>query len=185
MNLDQTIIEFIDKLLSMDRKKINVIKRPLENIPSWEAFIEHKNNAIEKSAFRTMGSKSLYLAFNVDRDDEQLYKNFNGLGNYVECLNKALGKEWFHSGPAFINSESLESSSGVARHHDKGEVIHWNCVGTSHWKIWPYYSEQDSHEDEHFNITLEEGDVLFMPRSYWHEVKSSTACRAGIIYFGN
>jgi len=64
--------------------------------------------------------------------------------------------------------------SGVKRHTDPIDTIHWQCVGATIWHAW----------DKEGNMTeylVEPGDVMFINYEHEHEVDSITP-RAGILF---
>jgi hypothetical protein len=179
-NVDQIYIDFIDKLKSIDRKNITIFKNPFNKIPLWEKFVEHREDGEKKSALKMLGRDDLIIMFALDKNDEQLYEFFNGLEGFVYSVKKTFGNDSFNVGPSFIVSKSLEDSA--PRHNDPGEVIHWNCVGKSSWTLWENHPEDDrpNDDDDHVNLILEEGDVIFLPDRIWHKVRSLTEKRAAI-----
>lgn len=82
------------------------------------------------------------------------------------------------------------SAQAVAPHADDRDVLVWQAAGSKCWSVYgspipfPYPEEQVGKSDSYpvpektletplLEVTLHEGDVLYMPRGYVHEAKTS------------
>ncbi|KAJ1700247.1 hypothetical protein LUZ63_000026 [Rhynchospora breviuscula] len=75
-------------------------------------------------------------------------------------------------------------AQGLARHYDDHCVFVWQIRGCKHWKILKdpkpvmprLYESIDntfaSHKNGEIEIILEEGDILYIPRGYFHEART-------------
>jgi hypothetical protein len=69
---------------------------------------------------------------------------------------------------------NFSNISGVKRHTDPIDTIHWQCVGATIWHAW----DKDGNMTEYL---VEPGDVMFINYEHEHEVDSITP-RAGILF---
>lgn len=79
---------------------------------------------------------------------------------------------------------SPHASQGLARHYDDHCVLVWQIIGCKSWSILKdpkpvmprLYESLDntcaSEKTEKIEIVLEEGDILYIPRGYFHEART-------------
>ena len=67
--------------------------------------------------------------------------------------------------------------TGISKHWDPQDTIHWGCTGKSFWKIF----EEVAGEEVIYEYVVEPGDIFFAKTHTFHEVKSLTQRAACIL----
>ena len=166
-------IEFINKFKKvMNGQDVVLFKNAFPHVITFNEFLEYRPKLNEFSRpTRWQNNNTLSVDFEVEGSPivSENVNFFNFRANLFEVWGNELWDE-----PAFIMSEDVGPNSGLLRHHDPCEQIHWNCVGSSLWKVY--------NNGEEYQYILEPGDVIFLPDGIEHLVESLTSPRAGIAY---
>lgn len=165
--------DFIKEFNSSRELSHKVFKNALQPTPAWETFMDY----IEKS--KIIGNyRSDYEGFYIlhtGGDDEEL-GDFGKLNDFNAAMKKAYAGEIKSSGITFVISKiyrSITDRSGIMKHTDPTDTIHWHCVGATIWRFF----EGDS-VIEHI---VEPGDIIYIKQGTEHEVESLTP-RSGIVF---
>jgi mannose-6-phosphate isomerase-like protein (cupin superfamily) len=162
--------------------EVIVIDKYFNEDYSWNNFINCINDAydLNDSNNRVEGSKEVIgkinfwqkLTMTLDNIDN---KNFPGIQNKLEKL-KALHYSLKGSGncTGYFGAVSLtDKEPTTGKHSDPIDVIYSQFIGSVKWTIF------DDNESKTF--TLNPGDIIYVPKSVVHEVKSSNP-RAAISF---
>jgi hypothetical protein len=135
---------------------------------SWDNFINFINYAIKQdnpsaaktNAKETIGYVNFWqkLTLTLDQLSNKYFPELDEKNMFLETfINKqSIGK---FGAVSFTDSEP---TTGV--HSDPVTVMYWNCVGSVEWTVFL--------ESENRSFLLNPGDVILVPATLLHEVKS-------------
>lgn len=170
------IEEFIYELKEAKRTgiKYKLFKNVFPDVPSFDSFIEYKDWSKEHGRYR-----SDRPGFYILHSDNPLTE-LHGMGEYslfhktIKSVYEDLG-DTDHFGVTLVISEYTREEkdvSGITKHTDQTDTIHWSGPGYTVWTIY------DGEEELEFRV--EPGDVFFARKDTIHGVESLTQ-RAGIV----
>ena len=139
-----------------------------ENSYTWTNFIDFINyaikrdnpNALKTDIKETVGYVNFWhrLTMTLDELSEEYFPDIQ---NKHLTLKEHINKNYLGNFGAVSFTDS-EPTTG--RHSDPVTVMYWNCIGSVEWSVYPESGEQ--------KFTLNPGDVILVPHSLLHEVKS-------------
>ena len=151
-----------------------LFKAVFKESASWEDFLDWVERSKSVNKYRE-NAEGLYIMNSTTLEDIINFKNIQEFHNSVlEAYEK---NELPSYGMTVIVSKIYRNQnvvSGITRHTDPIDTIHWQCVGATLWHAW----------DDQGNMTeyiVEPGDVIFINYEHEHEVESLTP-RAGILF---
>lgn len=150
-----------------------VFKGIMQESPTWNQFLNYVEKTKEFGNYRS-DREGFYI---LNSTEISYISDFPNIKNFYNAILSAYGKELVQKSLSVILSETYRNIapiSGVARHSDPIDTIHWAAIGASMWKLW------DS-EGNLTEILLEPGDIIYVKDGNEHEVESITP-RAGIIF---
>lgn len=168
------VANYIDPDYSWDNF-INCINEgyDLNNLRSSTAIDAYGNQMSSDWAGKIQFWERLTVMFrNIDET------NFPGIQDkrykLEQFYNKLLESEnylKFWKSTAVVSFTNKEPTT--RKHSDAMSLIHCQFVGSANWTVYS--------GDESQNFLLNPGDILYVPKDYYHEVKSLTP-RAGITF---
>jgi mannose-6-phosphate isomerase-like protein (cupin superfamily) len=171
--MERLIQEFKDVMAdpSINHK---IFKKALVQTPSWQNFMDY----VELS--RTAGNyRSDYEGFYILHVDQfHDISHFNGAAEFLRVMGEVYGSKASQGQFTFVISENyraLAERSGITKHTDTTDTIHWNTVGAT---IWTLYQNGQANE-----YLVEPGDIVYIKYGTEHGVESLTP-RAGIVFSG-
>jgi ribosomal protein L16 Arg81 hydroxylase len=164
-----SFIEEFNKIKSGD--KVVLFKNAFPIVPTWEEFdFQRKNNK------RPVRWDNPDLTVSFETLGSPIMSEFESFKTFRDILAEIWGWQLWDE-PALIMATNLEAVSGLGAHFDPCEQIHWNCIGSTLWKIY-----EDDYQTVTEEFILEPGDVIFLPTGRIHGVSSITTPRAGIAF---
>jgi mannose-6-phosphate isomerase-like protein (cupin superfamily) len=172
--MEQLIKEF---KAAMSDPTVNhkIFKKALVKTPSWQNMQDY----IEFS--KTAGNyRSDYEGFYIlhCKEDHDI-SDFDGAAEFLKVMGAVYGEDNpSQSCFTFVISENYRAvaeKSGIMKHTDTTDTIHWNVVGATIWTLY-----QDGQANEYL---VEPGDIVYIQYGTEHGVESLTP-RAGIVYSG-
>jgi len=161
-----------------------IFKKALVQTPSWQNMLDYIEFSKTAGNYRSDYEGFYILHCGVDHD----ISNFNGVAEFLNAMGKVYEKEDSSSNAldhqtsqaclTFVISENyraIANNSGIMRHTDTTDTIHWQAVGAT---MWTLYQDGKAHE-----YLVEPGDIVFIKYGTEHGVESLTP-RAGIVYSG-
>jgi hypothetical protein len=165
--------EFIDKFNEVkDGQEEFVFRNAFPNVVSFDEFLDFREKS--KVAVDTRWEYDFKLSISFDYDGSPILSDNEAFSYFRSNLYEVWGDTLWDE-PAIIMTEVLGEGSGLGPHEDPCEQIHWSCVGETYWTVFRFDGTEVSY-------TLNPGDVIFLPDSMKHGVKSLTVPRAGIAY---
>jgi mannose-6-phosphate isomerase-like protein (cupin superfamily) len=172
--MDDLVKEFKD---AIEDPNVNhkIFKKAFVTTPTWDdmqGYIEFSKTA---GNYRS-DYEGFYILHCKEHHD---ISHMKGTKEFLEFMGKVYDKV-----PAtqdcftFVISENyraLTDLSGIKKHTDTTDTIHWTTVGAT---IWTLYQDGQAHE-----YLVEPGDIVFIKYGTEHGVESLTP-RAGIVYSG-
>jgi hypothetical protein len=154
--------------LSLKYKVPMHFENVFSNDYSWNNFInfinyaikENNPNASKKNSKETIGYVNFWQKLTLTLDNlsnsyfPELDEKNMFLSNFID--KKPLGR---FGAVSFTDSEP---TTGI--HSDPVTVIYWNCIGNVEWKVFTEFGDP--------SFTLNPGDVILVPATLNHEVKS-------------
>jgi mannose-6-phosphate isomerase-like protein (cupin superfamily) len=171
--MEKLIQEFKDVMADPNINH-KIFKKALVQTPSWQNFIDY----VEFS--RTAGNyRSDYEGFYILHVDQfHDISHFNGAEEFLKVMGEVYGSKASQGQFTFVISENyraLTERSGITKHTDTTDTIHWNTVGATIWTL-----HQDGQANEYL---VEPGDIVYIKYGTEHGVESLTP-RAGIVFSG-
>lgn len=167
---------------SIDLNKVIVINKYFNEDYSWDNFINcindaydlnDSNNRVEESK-EVIGKVNFWqkLTMTLDNIDS---KNFPGIENKLEKLKKLhFDLKGSSKCTGYFGAVSLtDKEPTTGKHSDPIDVIYCQFVGSVTWTVFD--------ENKSNVFILNPGDIIYVPRSVVHEVKSSNP-RAAISF---
>lgn len=171
MKTQEFIQEF--KQAKIEGLSHKIFKNVFQPTPSLEDVLKYVEESKTKGTYRE-NAKGLYIIHSHDRSD------FKGYGAYDEFFNSTKQiyediNETENFGLTVVASEiyrALVTVSGITKHTDQTDTVHWTTSGATIWRI---FDEDNTHE-----YVVEAGDVFYVKKEVEHEVESLTP-RAGLV----
>jgi hypothetical protein len=152
-----------------------IFKKALVQTPSWQDMMDYVEFSKTAGNYRSDYEGFYILHCGKDHD----ISHFNGADEFLKVMTAIYGDDTSsQSCFTFVISENyraLKSRSGIMRHTDTTDTIHWNTVGAT---IWTLYQDDQAHE-----YLVEPGDIVYIKYGTEHGVESLTP-RAGIVFSG-
>jgi mannose-6-phosphate isomerase-like protein (cupin superfamily) len=171
VNKEEFIKDFKEVKLSGISHKI--FKNVFQPTPSLETMLQFVEDSKAKGTYRS-DREGFYIIHSHDPAD------FEGYGAYDDFLSAARTvytdlDEMQNFGTTMVASEkyrAIVEVSGIMRHTDQTDTIHWTTSGATIWRI---FDKDGEHE-----YVVEAGDIFYVKHEIEHEVESLTP-RAGIV----
>lgn len=92
-----------------------------------------------------------------------------GLNRFWPPLSNLCRQLSFEIGhPVFVNAYlTPPTARGFSAHRDPYHAWLVQCEGSKRWQLWAPDADHSA-DPPSFEVTLEEGDVLWIPRGWWH-----------------
>lgn len=165
---------------AIDDPQILVWKGAFPNTPSWEQFIWHCHDRYWNDAFeeytppdpkdtiiRGVNLREHFYLMMADAPVD-FFPQIAEVDNY---LNSVMTTEKF-GGFTLINFVGGETPINV--HSDPRHSFYWQTKGHSIWRTWKEHpgqlDENGLAENPQLEVTVEEGDIIFVPHGIWHSV---------------
>jgi mannose-6-phosphate isomerase-like protein (cupin superfamily) len=152
-----------------------IFKKALVQTPSWQNMMDYVEFSKTAGNYRSDYEGFYILHCGEDHD----ISHFNGAAEFLKFMGAVYGEENPSQGCfTFVISENyraMTDKSGIMRHTDTTDTIHWTTVGAT---IWTLYQDGQAHE-----YLVEPGDIVYIQYGTEHGVESLTP-RAGIVYSG-
>lgn len=166
--------DFIKDLIEVRKSNLGykLYKNVLHPVPEWNVFLEYIEKTKIDGNYRS-DRPGFYVLHANKQSDFYIFKSFD---IFQKALFEIYPEIISESGATAVISETyrnIAEVSGISKHTDPQDTIHWNCVGATIWKFY----EKDSFVEE----IVEPGDIIFVRSGTEHEVESLTP-RAGIVY---
>lgn len=154
-----------------------LFKKALYPLPSWKAFEDYIEFSKEAGNFRS-DSEGMYI-LHTDPINHDL-SAFGIVNELRPIIIEIYGEEVSSVGITLLISEfskeEIDGPTGITKHYDPQDTIHWACNGSSLWHI--YSDETDEIE---FEYIVEPGDIFFTKKHIVHDVQSLTKRNACIL----
>jgi hypothetical protein len=154
-----------------------IFKNAMVPTPSIKPFIDYIEFSKKAGNYRS-DTEGLYV-LHTDPYVHDL-SSFGDIQNLKEKIRNIYAEEIDMVGITLIISEysmnNIEKITGITKHHDPQDTLHWACVGNSLWHIY----NKDTNELE-FEYILEPGDIFFTRKGTIHEVSSISPRSACIL----
>jgi hypothetical protein len=161
-----------------------IFKKAMVQTPSWQNMMDYVEFSRTAGNYRSDLPGFYILHCGIDHD----ISHFNGVSEYLDIMGKIYAKDDaefntldHQSSQAcltFVISENyraIKDHSGIKKHTDTTDTIHWQAVGATIWTLFQ--------DDKAYEYLVEPGDIVFIKYGTEHEVESITP-RAGIVYSG-
>ena len=161
-----------------------IFKKAMVQTPSWQNMMDYVEFSRTAGNYRSDLPGFFILHVGLDHD----ISHFNGVAEYIKVMSTIYAPEDAHENSldwstsqaclTFVISENyreIKDHSGIKKHTDTTDTIHWQAVGAT---IWTLFQDGEAHE-----YLVEPGDIVFIKYGTEHEVESITP-RAGIVYSG-
>ena len=66
-----------------------------------------------------------------------------------------------------FSKDDINDPTGITKHYDPQDTIHWACYGSSLWHIY-----KDNPDEIEFEYIVEPGDIFFAKKHVVHDVQS-------------
>jgi hypothetical protein len=165
---------FVTEIKNTPKDAFRIYKNPLSELPNLDAFVQYKQDSLGKIKM-AMPDKNMVAIYASTTKQEQFCEMFNGYEEFIANIETAIGKMHLYETTIFF-SDSLENNLGFSGHYDEHDIYHWNCIGKARWTVW----DKKNDDKTSFGFVLNEGDVLYIPSRYVHQVQSLTEKRASI-----
>lgn len=176
MNINKFLKKF--KQIKFDSNVSHYLfKNAITNVPKIEAF----NNYIEFS--KTAGnfrsdSEGMYV-LHTDPNSHDL-SNLLSIMDLREKTRIIYDDEIDSVGITLLISEhskdEITTPTGITKHYDQQDTIHWACVGSSLWHLY-----KDEPDEIEFEYIVEPGDIMFIKKHIVHDVQSLSPRAACIL----
>lgn len=166
---------FVD-LLKQAREEnapYKLFKAVYKDAPKFDQFLDYAVRSKDLGNFRS-DREGFYI---LNSTELEYIPDFINAKDFYNAVKEAYGEKLGQHSLSVIISEhyrNISDVSGVKKHFDPIDTVHWNCVGATIWKIW-------NSEDNAIEVLMEPGDVIYVAEGNVHEVESLTP-RAGIIF---
>jgi hypothetical protein len=154
-----------------------LFKNALTPLPEMQAFKEYIEFSRTEGNFRS-DSEGMYI-LHTDPSKHDL-SQFLEVQDLRLRVREIYDQEIDSVGITLLISENSKytttNPTGIKRHYDQQDTMHWCCVGSSKWYIY-----KDNTEEIEFEYTVETGDIMFVKKSIFHEVESLSPRAACIL----
>ena len=152
-----------------------VFRNVLEPSKDFDMFFDYIEKTKVDGNYRS-DIDGFYILNGVQKDDLYKFQNAENFENqcalaYEEPIRSRHGFSIVIS--ELVMDEPEVKVSGIMKHTDPHDTIHWDYIGESLWTIYDNEGEYEYH--------LMPGDVIYVATEIHHQVKSITK-RAGIIF---
>lgn len=129
--------------------------------PTWEEILDNLDRNVSNN-LKYHSSKHLGFSIHDTRDIIKIYPILK------QIQNKFIDQKI--SSHLYISLSKLSQTLG--KHRDVMDVIVWQCVGITHWKIYDHVL---------YEYDLKPGDFLYIPKKMYHDTYPVTP-RASISF---
>lgn len=152
-----------------------VFRNVLEPSKDFDIFFDYIEKTKVDGNYRS-DTEGFYILNGVIKEDLYKFQNAENFEN--QCADAYEEPIKSKHGFSIVISELVMDQpnvkvSGIMKHTDPHDTIHWDYIGESLWNI---YDENGTHQ-----YHLMPGDVIYVSTEVHHEVHSITK-RAGIIF---
>jgi hypothetical protein len=144
-----------------------LFKKALMPTPEWKAFWDYVEVSKSDGSYRS-DHKGFYI---IHTDDEKDLSSFTIAAdirpNLLEIYNGEIDKVQLSLVISEFAREQTNLATGIQKHYDQQDTIHWACIGSSIWQI--YADNSDEIIDE---CTVEPGDIFWARKGVTHNVES-------------
>lgn len=153
----------------MNFTNVTCIKKMIQIESKWDDFINLINDSIVFNAkdsnlnYSRVGLVRFYdkLTMVIDHVEKSTY-----LQKDLKKIKKYLKKYKMESNYEMAVVSFTNNDATTGRHFDNDDVLYVQFIGSVIWKIWE--------KDKEIVYILNSGDLLFVPKNTYHEVKSIT-----------
>jgi hypothetical protein len=176
MSIDIFLEEF--KKIKFDPNITHYLfKNALTSLPEFKAFTDYIEFSKTAGNFRS-DTKGMYV-LHTDPTNHDLSMFINAL-ELREKTRDIYGDEIDSVGITLLVSEyakeDTDGATGITKHYDQQDTIHWACVGSSLWHIY-----KDEPDEIEFEYIVEPGDIMFAKKHIVHDVQSLSPRAACIL----
>lgn len=154
-----------------------LFKGVLNELPSWQAFIDYIEFSKIAGNYRS-DSEGIYI-LHTDPTNHDL-SSFGIVQQLRSEIREIYGDEIDMVGITLLISElskdDTDGPTGITKHYDPQDTVHWACVGKSQWHIY-----SDETNEIEFEYIVEPGDVFFTRKHIVHDVESLSKRAACIL----
>jgi hypothetical protein len=151
------------------------------NVPSWQDFIDHMNFAYFNPPIQVQNDPNQIVVNGVSILNNfyirnRIHSNDIYLKEHKEILS-TFDKVFNFNGDltaAYINF--VGNIHDVNIHSDERDMIYWQCIGSSEWKVY-----LDKEDQSPRSYILNPGDVLVSPAETLHSVIADMP-RAALVF---
>jgi len=154
-----------------------LFKNAITPVPDFKAFTDYIEFSKEAGNFRS-DTEGLYV-IHTDPNNHDL-SNFLEAQDLRNSTRTIYGDEIDSVGITLLLSEyskdDINTATGITKHYDQQDTIHWGCVGSSIWHLY-----KDEPDEIEFEYIVEPGDIMFIKKHIVHDVKSLSVRAACIL----
>lgn len=154
-----------------------LFKNVLTTLPELRAFREYIEFSKTAGNFRSDSEGMYILHTNPYEHDLSKFLEVQELRLKVR---EVYDQEIDSVGITLLISENSKynttNPTGIKRHYDQQDTMHWCCHGSSKWYIY-----KGETEDIEFEYVVEPADIMFVKKNVFHEVETFEAPRAACI----
>ena len=154
-----------------------LFKNAMPFVPEMQAFKNYIEFSKKAGNFRS-DSQGMYV-LHTDPNSHDL-SEFLSIQNLRNKTKSIYLDEIDSVGITLLISEhskdEIQTPTGITKHYDQQDTIHWACVGSSLWHIY-----KDEPDEIEFEYVVEPGDIMFAKKHIVHDVKSLSPRAACIL----
>lgn len=154
-----------------------LFKNVLHPTPDFQAFMDYIEFSKTNGNFRS-DTQGLYVIHTDPFVDD--LSNFLSIQDLRKEAKDIYQDEIDSIGITLLVSEyaheDILTTTGITKHYDQQDTLHWGCLGSSNWEIWSDEPDQIEHE-----YVVEPGDIMFTRKHTTHAVKTLSSPRAACI----
>ncbi|WP_165845730.1 JmjC domain-containing protein [Streptacidiphilus pinicola] len=168
---------------------------PLRSVLSWSDLDDLVNRrTLQTPAFRMARNGSVLPIGTLTRAPHTTTQNVTGLADSAAILRElgegatlilqGLNRSWSPIGAlsrrlsseighaVFVNAYlTPRATQGFGAHQDSQHAWLVQCQGSKTWQLWAP-DDDPEHDPPDWTLQLDEGDVLWIPRGWWHSGSS-------------
>lgn len=145
-----------------------LFKDALPTTPGWKSFWDYIEVSKTDGSYRS-DHKGFYV---IHTDAQKDLSAFSSAQDLMPKLREIYQDEIDLVQLSLVVSEFAREetnlATGIQKHHDQQDTIHWACIGSSLWKI---YKDDDSDEVIEECI-VNPGDIFWARKGVTHNVES-------------
>jgi hypothetical protein len=154
-----------------------LFKNAMGPMPEWQSFLDYIE--FSKTAGNYRSDQPGFYVIHTDPFNHDL-SPFMGIQDLKVAMKKIYGDEIDQAGITLLLSEyskdMTKNHTGITKHSDPQDTIHWGCIGTSEWHIF-----QKPTDEEYLEYIVEPGDIFWARKHMIHDVYSLTPRAACIL----